>query len=370
MTSRAVVDPGVVEAIGFQGLAFTHKSLASPLYEALVAATLADIERGGPCAEVLARMPAGLVPVADAVALRYLGAVHRLVLEGDAPALARWYATAGGAFDPATDGEAAGADFVAANAEHRDRLIVGLDQGVQTNEVARCATLAVGFTALLREYGLPLRLFEIGASAGLNLRWDRWRYQSDDTSWGDDGAPLQFITNYRVPKPDVSAPLGPSDAVAERRGCDRSPIDPTTDAGRLLLRSFVWPDQAERHSRLDAALAIAAAVPATVDQSDAAAWVHERLSVPAVGTTTAVYHSVVWQYMPPSTHEGVLAAFAEAGAAATLEAPLAWLRFEPGADPAAAAELRLRTWPGGSDRLLALSGFHGYPVWRADPTTG
>ena len=55
-----------------------------------------------------------------------------------------------------------------------------------------------------------------------------------------------------------------------RRGCDRSPIDPTTDEGRLLLRSFVWPDQADRHVRLDAALDAAAEVPVVVDRADAA----------------------------------------------------------------------------------------------------
>lgn len=359
--SRAAVAPGVVAALGFQRAAFGAASLRSPLYEALTDAALADVEAGGPCAAVLARVPDGLDPIPDAVALRYLGAAHRLVLEGRAPALARWFPTAGGRFDPATDGPAAGAAFVAANAELGDELVAGLDLGVQTNEVARCATLAVGFTALLRRFGLPLRLLEVGASAGLNLRWDRWRYESGGSAWGDPGAPLRFADAYRDPAPDVSAPLGPDAAVAERAGCDRSPIDPATAEGRLLLRSFVWPDQADRHARLAAALEVAATVPATVEAADAAGWVAARLAVPAPGTTSVVFHSIVWQYLPAATRSGVVEALEAAGAAATPDAPVAWLRMEPGEDPSQAAELRLRTWPG-EDALLALSGYHGHPV--------
>src|SRR5262245_58271780 len=99
--------------------------MASPLYDALLAAALADVDAGGPCATVLAEVPPGVEPLADALALRFLGAVHRLVLAGDAPALARWYATAGGDFEPATDGEPAGADFLATVAAHADELVAG-----------------------------------------------------------------------------------------------------------------------------------------------------------------------------------------------------------------------------------------------------
>lgn len=371
--SGPVVADGVLAALRFQRAGFGVESLSSPLYAALVDVVLADVEAGGPCAAVLAALPDGLDPIPDAVVLRYLGAVHRLVLRGGAPDLARWFPTAGGGFDPATDAVAAGADFVATNADHHDELVAGLALGVQTNEVGRCATLAVGFTELLRRFERPLRLLELGASAGLNLRWDRWRYESGNGSaWGRSDAPLRFAANYRDPAPDVSAPLGPDAAVVERLGCDRSPIDPTTDEGRSLLRSFVWPDQADRHARLDAALAAAAEVPASIEAADAASWLDRQLAARVSGTTTVVFHSIVWQYLPAATRTGVLAALDAAGAAATPEAPLAWLRMEPGPDPARAAEVRLRTWSGGpgqpgepADELLAFSGYHGHPVWRA-----
>lgn len=359
------VDPRIPPALEYQRAAVGKTSLASPLYAALLDATIVDVAAGGPSAFVLSRMPANLDPIPDAVVLRYLGAVHRLVLEGGAPSLARWFPTAGGAFDPDRDGAAAGRDLLAAVEAHAGELVDGLSQGVQTNEVGRCASLAVGFTEVLRTFGLPLRLLELGASAGLNLRWDRWRYESGTTAWGDEGAAIRFVGNYRAPAPDVSAPLGPDVAVAARRGCDRSPIDPSTEAGRRTLRSFVWPDQAGRHERLDAALAAAAEVPATVDAMDAAAWLEGQLADPAPGVATVVYHSIVWQYLPRATRDGVRAALDAASARASGESPLAWLRMEPGDDPSEAAEIRMITWPGGEHRLLAYTGYHGHPVWRA-----
>lgn len=357
------VDPRIPPALQYQRVAVGKASLASPLYAALLDAAIADVAAGGACAHVLSHVPPGLDPIPDAVVLRFLGAVHRLVLEGGAPGLARWFPTAGGSFDPDADGSDAGADLLVAVEAHAGELIDGLRLGVQTNEVGRCAALAVGFTEVLRTFGLPLRLLELGASAGLNLRWDRWRYQSGSTTWGDPGAAITFAEGYRSPEPDVSAPLGPGAAVVERRGCDRSPIDATTEAGRRLLRSFVWPDQAVRHERLDAALAAAADVPATVDAEDAASWLVRQLATPVPGVATVVFHSIVWQYLPRETREGVRTAIAEASHRASAEAPLAWLRMEPGEDPTEAAEVRLLTAPGGEHRLLALTGYHGHPVW-------
>src|SRR5205823_13158838 len=54
----------------------------------------------------------------------------------------------------------------------------------------------------------PLQLLEIGSSAGLNLHWDRWRYESGLTSWGSPDAPVRFGSDaYQHPWPEVDAPL-------------------------------------------------------------------------------------------------------------------------------------------------------------------
>lgn len=344
-------DDAVLGAMRWQRAGFDLPSLSSPLYGSLLDALIEDHEAGGRTAELFANVPPGLELIDDAVVLRVMGALHRVVLRGEAPALARWYPTAGGAFRPGDDVRR---DVLDAVDEHFDTLVAGLDEPVQTNEVGRCAALVVGFCALLRAFGKPLRLLEVGASAGLNLRWDRWRYESGDTAFGPDDAPLRFAGDVyeREPFPDLSVPEGP--VVAERRGCDRSPIDVTTAEGRLLLRSFVWPDQAERLARLDAALDIAARLPATVDAADAGEWVEARVAEPSPGATPVVYHSIVWQYLPPESQARVAAAVEASG--------VAWLRLEPFDSPTK-AEVRLRVE--GEEQLVARSGFHGRPVWRA-----
>ena len=41
-----------------------------------------------------------------------------------------------------------------------------------------------GFLEIARRTGLTLRLLEVGASAGLNLRFDSYRYELGDERWG------------------------------------------------------------------------------------------------------------------------------------------------------------------------------------------
>src|SRR5918992_535235 len=68
---------------------------------------------------------------------------------------------------------------------------------------------------------------------------------------------------------------------AGRAGCDAAAVDPTTEEGRLTLRSYLWPDQTERLRLLDAALKVAARVPAPVALARAADWLERRRPRPA-----------------------------------------------------------------------------------------
>jgi hypothetical protein len=77
-----------------------------------------------------------------------------------------------------------------------------------------------------------------------------------------------------------------------------------------------------------------------------------------------VFHSVVMPYLSHEGRQSFEAVVRQAGERAAAEAPLAWLRMEPGGEQ---AELRLTTWPGGDERLLAACGFQGRPVhWLDD----
>jgi hypothetical protein len=337
---------------------------ASPLYHLLLGHAVEDAEQHGICAQVLAETPDGVDPVLDALPLRFLGGVHRLVLDGEAPDLARFYPSAGGHFVPDDLRADPGPVFLATVAEHRDRVAKALARTVQTNEVGRCASLLPGFLAVAESTGLPLRVLELGASAGLNLRWDQYRYEggAGGSAWGDGKAPLTFVDVFVDPLPrlDVEA------HVVERRGCDRNPIDATTLEGRQLLRSFVWPDQLERLAALDAALGLAPSIPVDVDHADAADWVAEQLGRAVDGVATVLFQSIVWQYLSPETRRAVRDTVNAAGSRATPHAPVAWLRMEPGANPAKGAEIRLRQWPGEDERVIGITGYHGRPVRLCD----
>ena len=199
-----------------------------------------------------------------------------------------------------------------------------------------------------------MRLLEIGTSAGLNLRLDRYWYEQDGVGWGDPASAVRFVDLWSPARP----PFDTRQVDRDRRGCDR---DPDRSVGRrrvaLTLLSYVWPGQDARFDTLRAALDIAAAFPITVDRADAVEWVPAQLADPRAGLATVVMHSVFWQYLAPETQASIVAGLDAAGARATADAPLAWLRLEPSAS-GNSLELRLTTWPGGDEVVLAKAGFH------------
>ena len=89
---------------------------------------------------------------------------------------------------------------------------------MQTNEVGRAAALAPGFLTVAVETGLPLRMLEVGTSAALNLRWDRFRYDDGDTAWGDAESPVRLGAVWTR----HGAPLEPARRAPERDGRRRA----------------------------------------------------------------------------------------------------------------------------------------------------
>ena len=319
----------------------------------------ADVERGGPTWVLLAEHAEASTDAA--YPLRVLGGAHRLALEGEAPALAAHLPSTGG------DGDADGAwDALLELLETPPpRILDALSRPPQTNEVGRAASLIGGFLQLAAETRRPVRALEIGASAGLNLRFDQFRYGQGAEGFGPSDSPVRFSDLWADGRPPFDAPL----EVTARAGCDLDPVDPTTPDGRFTLLSYVWPDQEERFARTSGAIDIASQVPVTLDREDAPVWLERQLRKPTPGATTVVYHSIMWQYLDEATRAGVVGALERAGGAATDDAVVAWLRLEP-SDDYSCAELRLRTWPapetGGQERLLARCSFHLGPVeWLA-----
>jgi hypothetical protein len=332
----------------------------SPLYEALLRRCVQDLEERG--ATWLLLQDRADEPAGDAIALRLMAAVHRIVLEGRAPELAAHYPSAGGGGDP----ERAWPAFRSVLADRADELWAGLDRPLQTNEVRRCAALVLGLARVAAGTRAAVTTLEIGASAGLNLNWHRYRYTAGEAAWGAADSPV------RIELPPAAADgLAALRPPAETLGCDRAPLDAVDPEDRLWLRACRGADQADRLAALDAALAVAAEHPPVVERAGAAAWLEVRLAQRR-DEPTVVVQTIVDQYLDDEEREALADVLEEAGRLAAPDAPVAWVRMEPPPpdrqvppDREGLGEVRVRLLRDGSDELVAHIGFHGRPVHLA-----
>jgi len=351
MSETPLPNAGLIRSLEIQSA--VCDAMGSPFSGALLAAAARDAAAGGPTQALMSRWsqnPAGAL-MKDAVALRLLGALHDLALSGGDAALASAYPTETRAGD-ATAAWAAALGAISTRAESLGRF---LDHEPQTNEARRSACLLPGFLAVAKATGLPMRIFELGASAGLNQLWDRYDYALGATDrWGPATSPVHIPTDWRGQPPPLNARID----VTERAACDRKPVDLEDAAARRRLRAYVWADQLDRLERLDAAIAVARAAGTVVESADAAEWTQHRVS-PLSGAVTVLFHSVFWQYMPKETQAALTETIAKIGARATNDAPFAWLQMEPPPMDMTIMELRLTMWPGGEDKRLATVHAHG-----------
>ncbi|WP_026090688.1 DUF2332 family protein [Sandarakinorhabdus sp. AAP62] len=291
-------------------------------------------------------------PMTDALPMRLTGALHWLVRAGRVPVLAALYppaampddaalaaALAGLFADPAID--AAICDF--------------LDSPPQTNEVGRSGALMPALLTLVAATGQPLALHELGASAGLNLNLDRFAFDLGGITAGDPASAVRIAPHWHGPPPPAAALQ-----VAARAGVDIAPLDASDAAVAERLMAFIWADQPERLARTEAAIALARAFPPPLEQGDAADWLERTLRL-ADGVTTVVYHSIAFQYFPPSVQARVMGHLAKLGATATPQRPLAWLRMEMD-DPAnpAMPAIRLSLWRGAAEESQLLGHAHAH----------
>jgi hypothetical protein len=343
-------------ASDFRWQARDCRALGSALYGTLLDWCADDIDAGGPTAE-LVKEHLGYRR-RDVLPLRLLAGVHAVVLAGRAPELATCYPSMRGQFPG--DELLLWERFRSVLTEHSEAIRPWLDQAPQTNEVGRGAALIGGLAFMVASSALPVRLVEIGASAGLNLRADRFRIAGDVAVRGPESSPLVLSNAWQgVAPPEIVVD------VIDRVGVDLAPVDPTTADGQLRLRAFVWADQVGRMARLDAALELAAQVPARLVAGDAIATVQQMSLTP--GTWTVLWHSVFRQSLD-SDHYGELdAAITALGKHATPTMRFAHLTLEP--EPTSTPNdfpVVLTTWPGARRRRLATAPAHGLPVtWLA-----
>ena len=157
-----------------------------------------------------------------------LGGVHAPVLTGRADELARFYPSAGGMADAGPDARRAWPMLGRVLDKHRDEIRDWLSRPPQTNEVGRGAALAGAMCHLVSEAPHQVRLVEIGASAGLNLRADHFWISGAGVTFGPEQSPVRMPGAWRGQPP----PVNPVEVISRTAG-DLAPIDPVSDDGRF-----------------------------------------------------------------------------------------------------------------------------------------
>jgi hypothetical protein len=319
----------------------------APVTARIVEAQLALMQGETKCGQRIADWPG--LPLEDAMPLRLAGGFHHLHLTGDDQRLA-----------PIYKGEIADQTEVdgvveAITADHDDRLLPWLDGPPQTNEAGRSASFMAGLLWLADKVGNRFELNEIGASAGINTMMERYHYDLGGVTAGPVESPMRIRPEWRGPLPpraDIE--------ISSIQGCDQAPVDLSDPEAALRVKSYVWPENADRLQRMDAAIALATQKRPDVACADALDWVLERLVAPQPDGVARVFnHSIVWQYISEERRAKIEAAIDDAGRSATPHKPLAWMMLETNR-ATFKHEMTIKYWPG-PDRwhLLAEAQAHG-----------
>lgn len=286
----------------------------------------------------------------DALPLRLAGGLHALVRRGRLPELARLYPPA-----PIPPAAALNREVARALQAEDVELAGWLQRAPQTNEVGRSALLMGGLLVAAAAHPLPMALFELGASGGLNLLLDRFSHRLGEATAGEPSSALHLQPDWEGGSPP-RAPV----QIVRRHGVDLQPLDVCNAEHRERLAAYVWPDQLVRLAQLEAALRIAASAPPALDAGDAAQWAETTLPPdPEPRLLRVITHTVAFQYFPSATRARLTAHIERVGGRATDAGPFAWLRFEADSAFDHAMTLRLTLWPGGAERALAIGQAHG-----------
>ncbi|MEL6785054.1 MAG: DUF2332 family protein [Pseudomonadota bacterium] len=287
----------------------------------------------------------------DAVPLRLCAGLHSLVLTGVDDELVAAYPPHAGEVPPWPV-------IHRAVVKHDAFLMDWMTSPPQTNEVQRSNAIWPALQTIAEQTGLPLALWEIGASAGLNLQLDRFSFRHANKASGDQDSAVKLAPRWSGDAPD-GAPL-----IVEKAGCDLNPLNPANSDHRLRLLSYVWAGQNDRVARTAAAIDLAQQNPVHLEQMDAVSWLRKKLLNRPTNACTVIYTTIAWQYLPDEDQKAAKALIAASGEAADTHNPLAIVHME-GDGQSPGASLTLRLWPQSVDCELARVDFHGRWVdWR------
>lgn len=250
----------------------------SPLYERL------SLE--------ISRDPEMLILAADAgsgpVPNLFFAAVHFLLLGGVRHPLVDFYPSVLGKVRR-DDPYPAFRSFCGERATEIRRLIS--TRRVQTNEVRRSALLLPAFAIVARRTGKPLALVEIGASAGLNLLFDRYSYDyGEGRRLNAPDVPVEIFCELRGERTPPIPKRFPK--VFSRLGVDLAPVDVRDPEAVSWLEALIWPEEySERAPLLRRTIEVAGQDPPLLLAGDALDLLPGILAATPNDATPCVFHT-------------------------------------------------------------------------------
>ncbi len=229
----------------FRRFAVREADGVSPLYAALAPAIAED----GDLLDL-----AGTAPANQPTPNLLFAAVQFLLLRepGTEPGLAGHYASVQ---TPAGAPDAAFPAFRGFCLDRRPAIQALLrSRVVNTNEVRRCALLLPAIARIADGLSGPLHLIDVGASAGLNLALDAYRYRyGDQLEAGPAGGRPELACQLKGAVPDLPG-LPP---IGHRIGIDPAPLSLSDPDDMAWLQALIWPEQEDRRRNLTQAIATA-----------------------------------------------------------------------------------------------------------------
>ena len=173
---------------------------------------------------------------------------------------------------------------------------------VQTNEVGRCAYLLPGFLTIAAENpGSALALLDVGASAGLNLNWDEYRYRySSGDEFGPTDSPVVIECDARNGLPELATAFP---QVSFRLGIDLAPVNLGDEEEHWWMQALVWPEHRGRAALLSAARDVWLRAQPTILHGDTVELLPDALRDVPKDAALCVFHCHTLNQFTPEARE-------------------------------------------------------------------
>jgi hypothetical protein len=268
-----------------------------PISAEMVRRIAVELTTGGPIAEIINQHPDANIPLFP---LRLLAGTRFIRLSGGAQDLHNHLASLPDDWQTQEYQDRTWSLFTEAVLQNRDALAEPLARPVQQHMPQNALSLLRGLAMLGQR---KVRLFELGACAGLTLIPDKYLWVGPNWQWGDAESTVRLAADGPAPE---------TVTIVERAGCDLNPLDVSDPHDVRVLRSYSTEELPVAEMDLLDAISLASRERVSVDKGDAATWLEQKLTTTAPDVTTVIWHSYFWGFLSAHQQAAIEAQIASA----------------------------------------------------------